>query len=286
MNISLHTWIAMGSVIVIAFALNYFVRFLIAKANKYNIQKHKDLTRINFFKNAISAVIWIVTAGIIIFMIPALRSIAVTLLAGAGILVAVVGFAAQEAFANIIGGIFIIIFKPFRISDMIKVGDLDYGIVEDITLRHTVIVNFENKRIIVPNAKISSENIINSTIEDDKVCRFVEVGISYDADLELAKKIMYEESVSHPDCIDNRTKEDKKAGISEVEIRLIEFGEYSINLRAYVWCSSPLKALRMHSDINQKIKKRFDEEGIEIPFPYRTIVYKKDLKNEAKKSAK
>lgn len=277
MNIPLHTWITMGVIVIFAFTINRIVRLLIAKANKYNKEKHRDLTRINFLKNAISIIIWLITIGIIISMIPALRSIAVTLLAGAGILVAVIGFAAQEAFSNIIAGIFIIMFRPFRIGDMIKVGDLDYGIVEDITLRHTVIVNFENKRIIVPNSKISSDNIINSTIEDDKVCRYIEVGIAYDADIEMAKKIMFEESFKHPHSIDNRSKEDKKNNIPEVEVRLIKFGDYSILLRAYVWCDSPIRAMRMHSDINQKVKKRFDEENIEIPFPYRTIVYKKDM---------
>ena len=267
---------------VLAFAVTKTIRFLIAKANQHSLEKQKDLTRINFFKNAISFVIWLVAIGIIISMIPALRSVAVTLLAGAGILVAVVGFAAQEAFANIIGGIFIIIFKPFRIGDMIKVGALDYGIVEDITLRHTVIVNFENKRIIVPNSKISSDNIINDTIEEDKVCRFIEVGISYDSDIDLATKIIQEEAMKHPQSIDNRTSKEKKKGYPQVEVRLMRFNEYSIDLRAYVWTNEPLIAMRMHSDINKAIKLRFDEEGIEIPFPYRTIVYKKDMEQKEK----
>jgi small-conductance mechanosensitive channel len=55
------------------------------------------------------------------------------------------------------------------------------------------------------------------------------------------------------------------------------FGESSINLRAYVWAENPFKSFDLHTDLNRSIKKRFDEEGIEIPFPYRTIVYKKDL---------
>lgn len=280
MNISVQTWIAMGVIMLFALIATRIIRLLIAKANQHNKEKQKDLTRINFLKNAISFVIWMIAIGVIISMIPAFRSVAVTLLAGAGILVAVIGFAAQEAFANVIGGIFIIIFRPFRIGDMIKVGTLDYGIVEDITLRHTVIVNFENKRIIVPNSNISSDNIINDSIEDNKVCRFIEVGISYDADLDLATKIIQEVSMNHPLCIDVRTQKDKKNGVEQVEVRLLKFNEYSIDLRAYVWTKDPLTALRMHSDINKEIKKRFDEEDIEIPFPYRTIVYKKDLENK------
>jgi small-conductance mechanosensitive channel len=209
--------------------------------------------------------------------VPKLKALAITLFAGAGILVAIIGFAAQQAFSNIIGGIFIVIFKPFRVGDMIKVGSLPYGLVEDITLRHTVINNFENKRIIIPNSIISSENIINDSIEDSKIRRWIEVGISYDSDIDLAMRIIQEEALKHPDCIDVRTQEEKDAGIPQVLVRLISFGDFSINLRAYVWTSNPIQAPHMHYEINKNIKKRFDVEGVEIPFPYRTLVYKKDL---------
>jgi small-conductance mechanosensitive channel len=149
--------------------------------------------------------------------------------------------------------------------------------VEDITLRHTIIKNFENKRIIIPNSVVSSETIVNDSIEDSKVCLYIEVGISYDSDVELATKIIQEETIKHLSCIDVRTKIQKDSGESQVEERLISFGDFSINLRAYVWTDDPYSVLRMHSDINKAIKKRFDDEGVEIPFPYRTLVYKKDL---------
>ncbi|MFY0626113.1 MAG: mechanosensitive ion channel family protein [Reichenbachiella sp.] len=236
-----------------------------------------DPTRYKFFKNAASLIIWFSAFGIIISTIPTLKSIALTLFAGAGILVAIIGFAAQEAFSNIIGGIFIVIFKPFGIGDMIKVGSLDYGEVEDITLRHTIINNFENKRIIIPNSVINSETIVNDSIGDSKVCRFIEVGISYDSSIDLAMKIMQEEAMNHPRCIDTRSAKDKQADIPQVEVRTIGFGDSSVNLRAFVWTSDPFQANRMHSDINKSIKERFDKEGIEIPFPYRTVVYKNDL---------
>jgi small conductance mechanosensitive channel len=119
-----------------------------------------DPTRYKFFKNATAVILWGFSFAAIVSLIPPLQTIAFSLFAGAGILVAVIGFAAQQAFSNIINGIFIVISKPFRVGDMIKVGSLQYGIVEDITLRHTVIKNFENKRIIVPNTVIGSETII------------------------------------------------------------------------------------------------------------------------------
>ena len=253
------------------------IRWLIKKSFKAAEDKIDDPTRYKFFMNAASAIIWIIAIAAVISMIPKLKALAITLFAGAGILVAIIGFAAQQAFANIVGGIFIVISKPFRVGDMVKVGSLDYGIVEDITLRHTVINSFENKRIIVPNAVVNSETIVNDNIEDQKVCRWIEFGISYDSNADLATKIIQEEAMKHPRCIDVRTKEQKKAGEPQVAVRMVSLGDFSVNLRAYVWIDDPNYGIATHSDINRAVKKRFDKEGIEIPFPYRTVVYKKDL---------
>jgi small-conductance mechanosensitive channel len=259
------------------------VRWLISKSfNTASDKLNLDPTRYKFFRNAAALIIWLVAFGAIISLIPKLKTLAITLFAGAGILVAIIGFAAQQAFSNIISGIFIVLFKPFRVGDMIKVGTLDYGVVEDITLRHTVINNFENKRIIIPNSVIGNETIVNDNIEDSKVCRFIEVGISYDSDVDLASRIIQEEAAKHPSCIDARNKKQKTSGVPKVNVRLMSFGDHSVNLRAYVWTNDPLNAVQMHSDINKAIKKRFDSEGVEIPFPYRTIVYKNDLPPNAK----
>jgi small conductance mechanosensitive channel len=275
------TLVIMASIFVGAIVLTRFFRWIISKSLHKDADRHKiDPTRYKFFKNAVSFIIWLIAIAAIIYMIPKLRALAVTLFAGAGILLAAIGFAAQEAFSNIVNGIFIVLFKPFRVGDMIKVSGLDYGIVEDITLRHTVIINFENKRLIIPNSVISSDVIVNDTIEDQKVCRWIEVGISYDSDVDKASRIIQEEAMKHPKTIDNRTAKEKKAGEDPVEIRLLDFGDFSVNLRAYVWTKDPYNALRMHSDINKAIKKRFDAEGIEIPFPYRTLVFKKDIERD------
>ncbi|MFH1589883.1 MAG: mechanosensitive ion channel family protein [archaeon] len=242
-----------------------------------------DPTKYTFIRYLISAAIYLIGISIAISMIPSLRSLAVSLLAGAGILVIVIGFASQQAFSNIISGIFIVIFKPFRIGDRLKIGTDLRGIVEDITLRHTVIRDFENKRIIIPNSVINNEILENSTIGDEKICKWVEFGISYDSDVDKAKKIMMEEALKHPKHIDNRTKEEQENKDPIVRVRIVGFGDSSVNLRAYVWAKNPPDAWMIGCDLNENIKKRFDKEGVEIPFPYRTIVFK-DNKSSKKKS--
>ncbi|MCB0401582.1 MAG: mechanosensitive ion channel [Flavobacteriales bacterium] len=279
--------IAVSTIIVSAIVLTRVIRWLIDKSFLTASERlNLDKTRYRFFKNAVSLIIWLIAIGAIISLVPKLKALAYTLFAGAGILVAIIGFAAQQAFSNIVSGIFIVMFKPFRVGDKIKVGSYDYGVVEDITLRHTVINSFENKRIIVPNSVMGSETIINDNINDAKLCKFIEVGISYDSDMDLAMKIMKEIAESHPYCIDNRSEEELTKGIDKVVVRMVSFGDFSINLRAFVWTNDPFVVYEMTSDINRQIKKRFDEEGIEIPFPYRTIVYKNDLNKTASNESK
>jgi len=256
--------------------------FLLSKFLKYLLKKYIDAqvnlmesekTNYNFFKHTISFVIFLGATIGIFYTIPTLKELGITLLASAGLVAAVLGLAAQQAFANIISGIFIVIFKPFRVGDLIEIID-KRGIVEDITLRHTVIKNIENKRLIIPNSVISSDTIINASISDPKICNLLELGISYDSDIKTAISIIQKEAIQHPNSIDNRTDEQKTNDEPIVIVRILGYGESSINLRAYIWSIDSLNGFIMKSDLYESIKEEFDKHKIEIPFPYRTIVYK------------
>jgi small conductance mechanosensitive channel len=211
-------------------------------------------------------------------MIPGLSSLGTSLLASAGILAVVVGFAAQHAFSNVISGIFIAIFEPFKVGDKVQVGG-EYGVVEDITLRHTIIKTWQEKRIVIPNAKISEDSIINYSLRDPRMLGTLEIGVSYDSNIDEARKIMVEEALKHPDLMRDVRGEDN-AFLSRdelVTVRLIELTDFAQLMRLYYWAPDNTTAIKMKFDLTESIKKRFDKEGIEIPFPYRTIVYKKDL---------
>ena len=174
-----------------AFILSKILRTLLSKFLKLSSKTLRvDPTQFSFLKNGISFVLFTAALIFIFYSIPTLRALGVTLFAGAGIATAIILFASQQAFSNIINGIFIIIFKPFRVGDIIKVGTLRIGKIEDITLRHTVIRDFENRRIIIPNSVIGSETLINSSIKDELICNFVEFGISYDSDVNKAIDII------------------------------------------------------------------------------------------------
>lgn len=128
-------------------------------------------------------------------------------------------------------------------------------------------MNFENKRIIIPNSILSSETIVNDVIEDQKICRFIEIGVSYSCDIKLATRIMREVCEAHPDTMDNRSTPTEDI----VDVRLIAFQDSSILLRALVWTDQPLTTNRMHSQINFSLLEAFKANNIEIPFPQRTL---------------
>ncbi len=244
-----------------------------------------DPTNYKFMQHALVAIVYITGFSFAIFLIPVLSHIAGSLLGAAGILAIAIGFASQQALGNIVSGIFIVMYKPYRINDRITLKGDVRGVVEDINLRHTVIRNFENQRILIPNSVMSTEILINSNFTDDRICRFIEVGISYESDIDRAKEIMAEEILNHPTYLDVRKPKDIEEGVPPVTVRLLSLGDSSVLLRAWCWAADPPTAFVMQCDITESIKKRFDAEGIVIPFPQRTLSYL-ESNNTSKKKAR
>ena len=248
-------------------AMNRFIRL-----NSQDI--NSDPTNYKFLANALRGIIYTVGMMIAIREYPPLRSVAGSLLAGAGIFAVAIGFASQQAFSNIVSGIFLIIFKPFRVNDRLRVKEIYVGVVEDITMRHTVIRDIENRRIIIPNSVIATEVIVNSDYSDGKICKYIEFGVAMNTDIDKAKRIIAEEIERHPKFKDFRTQEDIKNGKPIVDVKLTRFTDHSMILRGAAWASSNAVGFEMNFDLNESIKKRFDTEGVEIPYPHYVIMKK------------
>ena len=229
-------------------------------------------TNFVFFGYLISGIVYVSGLILVIYSIPPLRGIAASLFAGAGILAAIIGFASQQAIANVISGLFIVISKPFKVGDRVDIGTAYEGYVEDITLRHTVIRNFENRKIIIPNSIINSEYIINSSVDKDMICRHIEFNISYTSNVDTAIAIIRDEAEKHPETKDNRSEEEQAMGVPQVDIRIVELGEYYVKLRAWVWAYDSLSSFHIYTDMRKSVKERFEKEGIEIPVPMRKII--------------
>jgi small conductance mechanosensitive channel len=270
-DILLKYHIIFHSIIVIAGAalLHWLLRATINRIINKLHDKGYQSTQIRFIKNSLGFVIYSIAIAIIVMEIPKLESLGKSLLAGAGILAAIIGFASQAAFSNIISGVFIIIFKPFQIDDTIELDQGLKGIVSDITFRHTVIKDFENRRIVIPNSKISEATVVNSSLDEEKIRKRINFTISYESDVDLARKIIIEEIEKHPNCIDNR-KDEIAVGEEnppKVLVLMTAWQDSSINMRAWVWTPSNAAAFRLECDVLESIKKRFQAEGINIPYP-------------------
>lgn len=263
-----------GIIILATFLAVFLINRFFSRLIKRSSETKSDPTKYQFLKHFLGGVIYLVGFGIAISNIPSLKAVATSILAGAGILAVAIGFASQQAMSNIISGFFIVLFKPFKINDRLTIKNSYSGIVEDITLRHTVLRNFENRRIIIPNSIISDEIIVNSDFVEDKICKWVDINISFKSDIDQAKRIMEEEVMHHPLHIDPRTPQQIEDGEPEVTVRVISLGEYAINLRAWAWTKDSADSFVLGCDLLESIKKRFDKEGINIPFPHRTIIHK------------
>lgn len=268
-------------IIVVTILLTAVIRILmnrfIARSSTY---LKIDKTRYKFFRSALNWTIYILAIIAIIHSIPPLRSISMTLLTGAGIMAAVIGFASQQAISNIIGGVFVVLSRPFRVGDVIRVGrdgsaaNEMMGTVEDITLRHTVIRDFQNRRIIIPNSVINNEVILNNNIVDERYKRYFQVSIAYSADISKAMRVIQEEVRKHPYFMDGRTPEEKRLQMDDVPVRVIQLQDSGILLRAYVWSPNFDQSWELFCHLNKVIVERFREENIEIPFPYRVVINK------------
>lgn len=260
-------------VIFITWLLSRLIRFFLVKyINRKNKDHQYSITRLKFIKNSVKFFLGIIAFLVIVFTIPVFRSKAAIIFSGAGILAAIIGFAAQAAVSNLIAGAFIVLFKPFRVGDFIKLDDFRLGIVEDITLRHTVINTFENKRLIIPNSLISTESIFNHTIDDTYVQSFNNIMVGLHTDIDRVKQIITEEAMKLTYIIDNRTSEEIVNNVDQIRIRVKEINENGIYLRAFIWVSDPYEEFRVKSDLLEAVHKRFLKENIDLPVPMRKMV--------------
>ncbi len=248
--------------------LTTIIKYLFNRSQRKQGRIVLEETKLGFIRQIIIAIIYIIGITGFLSLIPGMEKVSNSILASAGIVAMAVGLASQEALSNVIGGFFIIFSSPFKVGDFIKIDNEITGTVAEITLRHTIIRNLENRMILIPNNKINSSTIINSSFGDTSTCSFIDIGVSYTTDLNKAFEVMRDEIMKHPLLIDHRTEEEREKGVPEVIVRVISLDDSSITLRAWAWASNNGNAYVLKCDLLKAVKERFDAENIEIPYPY------------------
>ena len=174
-----------------------------------------------------------------------------------------IGLATQDVIQNFVAGVFIYTDKPFKIDDWIEWDGGSYsGIVEDIGLRVTRVRTFDNELLTVPNSQLT-DGVIKNPVEGDRLRLKFVFGIGYDDDISRATEIIVEEAEAHSDIMDDPAP----------SVRLTELGESSVGLQSRIWIADPSRSdfVRIRGEYVTAVKERFDEEGIDIPYPNRTL---------------
>ncbi len=202
-------------------------------------------------RRLVSAIIYIFGIMLIILQIPQLNSLATTLLAGAGIAGLAIGFAAKDSLSNFTSGIFIAIFQPFRVGDFVDFKG-DYGQVEDLTLRHTIIRTSDNRRIIVPNSIMGAEPIINWSIREPEITWSVDFDLQKASDIDRARDIILEAARIHPLVLKDKP----------MNVLLVNSKHSEQTLRLEIAVPGRNVAEKTGYDILEAVKKEFEVQGI------------------------
>ena len=244
--------------------------------DRMNAEKNPNAMLVNFAQYAVIALIYFGAFSIIVSNIPALDAGITKLMAAGGVVAVVVGVAGQDALSSVAAGMMILVFRPFVVGDVVNVLSAGVaGTVEDINLRHTVLRTWENKRIIVPNSTMSGAIIENFDYGEKTVCLSMDVGITYETDLDRALEVLAEVVGAHPSYLDQRTEEDKANGVPKVPVRVQELGDSAVVLRAMLWGEDNGTTAGMRFDLQRQIKKAFDENGNEMAYPHLVVVQDK-----------
>lgn len=173
-----------------------------------------------------------------------------------------IGLALQGSLSNFAGGALILFFRPFKVGDLIKAQG-EIGEVKEIGILTTKMAIAGNKTAIIPNGPLANGNIINYS-QDGKLRVDINIGISYDADIKKARKILIDVMYAHPDLLN----------VPEPTVNVSELGDNSVNLLLRPW-TVPDKYWRVYFDVLENAKEALDKAKIGIPYPQRDVhIYK------------
>ncbi len=186
------------------------------------------------------------------------------LLTGFGVAGVIIGFALQDTLSNFASGLMILIYRPYDVGDMVKVAGIQ-GTVKNMSLVSTTVQTIDNQRLVIPNNKIWGDVINNITAEQVRRVDMV-FGIGYSDDIDKAKAVLSDILEKHPMVLKT----------PDYMVKLHTLNSSSVDFVVRPWVKT-VDYWDVYWDVTETVKKRFDEEGITIPFPQRDVhVYSHD----------
>jgi len=180
-----------------------------------------------------------------------------------------IALAAQETISNMISGFIIMTDRPFRIGDRIRINPDLVGDVVEIGIRSTKILDFDNNIVIVPNNDIVKSRIVNLTYPSSMTRVVVQVGVSYESDVEKVKRTMVDVARNHPLVAESPSP----------DVLFLQFGDSSINFNMTAFTEHYQDAVKIASELREGVLVAFRKENIEIPFQQMDVRFRKNEGN-------
>jgi small-conductance mechanosensitive channel len=214
-----------------------------------------DPTAVKFWGQLARVSIYVVAALSYVHHIPVLRQMGGVWLTSVGIVSVVVGIAAQSTLGNLISGVALLLYRPFRLGDRLQVmtpAGLESGMVESLSLGYTTLQTEDNRRVVIPNGVMASQTCINISLTAKRVAAIVAVNLGYSADLDRARSILTELAKAH------------SKGGELASCRVSGLSASGTTMTLTVSCANTSTAAELKADLLEATKKRFDAEGISI----------------------
>lgn len=183
------------------------------------------------------------------------------LITTAGVASLAIALAAQDTLSNMLGGLVILVDRPFKMGDVIELSDGKSGEVVEIGLRSTRIKLFDGNALVVPNKDMASQRVINYALPNQKAAVRQTIGVSYETDLNQARQVLLAVLQAHPEVLDDPAP----------SVAFTKFGESTLDLFFSCWVSSYRDRFRVTDELNMQIWKAFREQGIEVAYPQRDV---------------
>lgn len=238
------------------------------KAARRLFEKHNSMN-LRFVESIARFVVILVSVEWVVMSSPITQSFGRVLFQGTTVIAAIAAFAAQAVIADLICGLMLSATKPFNIGDRIELEDGTAGIVKDITLRHVVVQGIDTVQMIIPNSKLNAMKLINLSYRTATRAMQFRFCVSYDTDVDVAMKVIRRAVEESPFTIPG------KPGANGGEygpVYFIEYGESSLVMATTVYFSPGHPSEVVKSDINTRVKRALDAQGIEIPYNYVNVV--------------
>lgn len=233
----------------------WVIRFINKLVRRFFDKKDYDETLETFLQSFISIALKVLLFVLVVTQLGVKTSSLVAMIGAAGL---AIGLALQGSLANFAGGVLILIFKPFKVGDWISAHGID-GTVKEISIFNTKLNTFGNQVAIIPNGQLSNGNIVNYNMEDTRRDKF-DVGIGYGSNIKQAKDILLQICADNPNILTEPTP----------EVYVGALGDSSVNLTLRFWAKNEV-FWPAHFYVIEEAKLRFDNAGIEIPFPQRVV---------------